>query len=124
MWLFTRYGFYSIACANKPDGQLDPQTLMIRCRQKVHLRDLQTRFPRLADATIISSADRDYRYRFVVPKSEWVAVIAELAEEQMWSNFKDETARFQRGAARAYVHALHDVWGVMYRVQCREEEPE
>jgi hypothetical protein len=27
MWLFTRYGFYSIACANKPGGSVDTETV-------------------------------------------------------------------------------------------------
>ena len=29
MWVFTIYGFYSIACASKPDGTLDPDTVMV-----------------------------------------------------------------------------------------------
>jgi hypothetical protein len=34
MWLLTRYGVYSIACANKPSGGVDLDTLMIRARRK------------------------------------------------------------------------------------------
>ncbi len=30
MWLFTRYGFYSVASAQTPEGALDPGTVMVR----------------------------------------------------------------------------------------------
>ena len=84
---------------------------------KAHLVNLQQRFPQLAAATITTSPDRDYRYRIVVPKSDWVTAVAELTEEQTWSNFKNEAARFQGSAPRTYVHALHEVWSVMYKTQ-------
>jgi hypothetical protein len=116
MWLFTRYGFYSIACARQPNGLLDPCTVMIRARRSSHLRNLQRRFPTLANAEIVSLPNRDYRYRLIVPKEAWVRVIAELAQEQEWSNFKAETARYQ-SAEPEYVGALHDVWSVMYHLQ-------
>lgn len=117
MWLFTRYGFYSIACASKASGGIDQQTLMIRARNKRHLEKLQARFPLLAEAEIITTPIQDYRYRIIVLKSDWTRIVAELAEEQTWSNFKSEAARFQGKAATDYVHALHDVWSVMYKIQ-------
>ena len=117
MWLFTRYGFYSIACASKPDGSLDTQTVMIRARMQEHLRNLQQRFPSLASLEILELPDRDYRYRLIAPKAVWTDIVSELAKEQTWSNFKNEVALFQRGADPSYVDALHDVWEVMYRVQ-------
>ena len=122
MWLFTRYGFFSIACASKPSGELDPRALMIRTRQKAHLNNLQARFPTLAGTAIITSLDSDYRYRIVVPKSDWVTTVAELAEEQVWSNFKNEATRLRDSVTREYVSALHEIWSVMYGVQNREDE--
>jgi hypothetical protein len=53
MWVFTRYGFYSTACADKPDGSLDHQSLMVRARCKDHLRNLQKRLPKLAVGEIL-----------------------------------------------------------------------
>ena len=44
MWLFTRYGFFSIACARKPDGSLDPDTVMVRARRIAHLKSLRKQF--------------------------------------------------------------------------------
>ena len=117
MWIFTRYGFYSVACASTPDGSLDKETVMVRGRRKDHLQNLRDRFPVIADAEIVTMADRDYRYRFVVPKSVWAPILAQLAEEQEWSNFKSEVAAYQGAEGASYVRALHDVWGIMYRVQ-------
>jgi hypothetical protein len=117
MWLFTRYGFFSIACARKPDGTVDEQTILLRARQKGHLEKLTARFPKLAGAEIFTTPERDYRYRLVVPKSLWVDIAVELAEEQTWSNFKNEATRFQGWDSKDYIHALHEVWSVMYSTQ-------
>lgn len=117
MWLFSRYGFFSAACARRPDGALDADTLMIRARRKAHLRQLKERFPALAGAEILKLAGTDYGYRLIVPKAVWLEVLREMAAEQEWSNFKSEAARFQGREGGEYVHALHEVWEVMYRFQ-------
>jgi len=124
MWVFTRYGFYSIACASKKDGSLDDQSLMIRARCKAHLLSLQKRFPALADGKILELPHRDYGYRLIIPKASWIAILGELAQEQEWSNFKDEAARYQGASGRGYVDALHEVWGVMNRLQQDENRPQ
>jgi hypothetical protein len=82
MWIFSVYGFYSVACASKPDGALDPDTLMVRARCKDHLQNLQKRCPQLASSKILSPPNRDYGYRLIVPKSVWVAALQEMVEEQ------------------------------------------
>jgi hypothetical protein len=120
MWIFSIYGFYSIACASKPDGSLDRETVMVRARRKDHLQNLQARFPALACSEIIFPPNRDYGYRLIAPKSVWVAALQELAEEQEWSNFKNEVAKRQGQTGTAYTRALHMVWEIMYRLQ----EPE
>ena len=120
MWIFTRYGFYSVACGSKPDGSLDGQSVMVRARCIGHLRSMQKRFPGLAVGKILESPDRDYRYRLVISKACWTTIVGELAQEQDWSNFKDETAKFQGTSGRKYVRALHDVWAVMNRLQRAE----
>src|SRR5271156_3766003 len=104
MWIFTRYGFYSIACASAMDGAPDPNTLMVRARRLDHLQKLQARFPEIAQLEIVTIAHRDYRYRLLVPKELWVQIIAELAGEQQWSNFKNEAARYQSAEGSDYTH--------------------
>jgi hypothetical protein len=123
MWIFTRYGFYSVACANKPDGSLDTQTVMVRARRIAHLRSLQRRFSALKAGEILTRPDRDYRYRLIVPKTSWVAIIGELAQEQEWSNFKNEAAKYQGTQGRDYLRVLHEVWSVMNRLQESEDRP-
>jgi hypothetical protein len=117
MWIFSIHGFYSIACASKPDGSLDPESVMVRARCKDHLRNLQKRFAALAGVEIATTPHRDYRYRMIVPKSVWAKLVAELAEEQEWSNFKNQVAKHQGKAGAAYTSALHKVWEIMYRLQ-------
>jgi hypothetical protein len=117
MWLVTRYGFYSIACAQKPDGKIDPSKLMMRARSATHLDNLKARFPVLAGQEIRTTPDHDYRWRLIVTKATWSKIVAELVEEQEWSNFKNEAHRYQGDAGSDYVRALHDVWSVMNALQ-------
>jgi hypothetical protein len=117
MWIFTRYGFYSVASAQRPDGGVDPCKMMVRARRAAHLENLKTRFPVLAEEKVVALPGRDYRWRLFVPKEQWAAIVAEMAKEQDWSNFKNEAARYQGRAGSDYVHALHTVWDVMNRLQ-------
>ena len=122
MWLFTRYGFYSVACAQKKDGSLDPSTLMVRARRKRHLQALQQRFVQLASAEIVVLRGRDYKYRLIVEKDSWIKIVADLASEQTWSNFKNEAARFGGAGGTDYIHALHEVWTTMNDLQKTEPQ--
>lgn len=119
MWIFSIEGFYSIACAQKPDGSIDRQTVMVRARCRQHLQNLKQRFPALSAAEIVTLPNRDYRFRLVLPKTVWVGVLKKLAEEQDWSNFKNQVAKHQGKRGAAYSKALHDVWSIMYRLQER-----
>lgn len=120
MWIFTRYGFYSIACASKQDGSLDPDTVMVRARSKDHLRNLQERLPSLAGAEILVTPDGDYRYRILVAKRVWAALLFDLAAEQEWSNFKNEVGSYQGEEGEEYVHILHRIWATLAHVQERD----
>jgi hypothetical protein len=92
---------------------------MVRARSLAHLQSLQKRFPTLASAEILSWPARDYRYRLITSKQIWVEIVAELAQEQEWSNFKNEVARNQGAGGSDYVAALHEVWGVMSNLQTK-----
>jgi hypothetical protein len=125
MWIFTRYGFYSIACADTPEGQIDPDTVMVRSRLKQHLANLKKRFARakglqsIATAQIQEGKYTDYMYRIIVPKSVWVRALTEMALEQTWRNFKNEATKYEKlkKQARDYVDALHRIWDVMHALQ-------
>ena len=75
----------------------------------------------LAAGEILTWPKRDYRYRLILPKKSWVAIVADLAQEQEWSNFKDAAEEFQGKRGKRYVRALHDVWSVMYGLQESED---
>jgi hypothetical protein len=122
MWLFSKYGFYSAVCARQADGRhdrpIDPNRLMIRARVRGHLEALELRFADLlGPCDIQESAQTDYAFRIFVDKHVWSQLLAKLAEETDYDNFKSEVARHQGRAGSAYERSLHDVWSVMYGLQ-------
>jgi len=121
MWLFTIYGFYSIACARNSSGQIDPDTVMVRARKRKHLKNLKDKFPQIR-AEISTTTDTDYRYRMVMPKPEWLIILGEVGIEQNWSNFKSKVDQSKAMCGHDYSNSLHEVWEVMYRLQQKEEK--
>jgi hypothetical protein len=86
------------------------------------LTNLKKLFPAIADAKILALPGRDYAFRAVIPKAIWVQVLTGLAEEQTWSNFKDEAAARKADTGREYVDKLHAVWWEMLQLQERESD--
>ncbi len=119
MWIFSRLGFYSIACARNKDGSLDTSTVMVRARRKAHLQNLQKRFLEIAATEIRATPKNDYGYRLIIPKAQWAQMLADMAMEQEWSNFKKEAACYQGQTGADYVGALHKIWAIMYDLQLR-----
>ena len=121
MWVFTRYGFFSIACARNKNGSIDIDRVMVRARMRKHLDNLRERFPDSAfgRAEILRDAGTDYLFRVIVAKSEWAAALSQMAMEQTWPGFKSEAARFERlhEDSSRYVDALHQVWWSMAKLQ-------
>jgi hypothetical protein len=122
MWIFTKHGFFSAVCARQADGKhgrpIDTDRIMIRARLRSHLEALKQRFSVvLGDCVIQESAGTDYAYRLFVPKTAWTQVVAGLADETDYDNFKSEVARHQGRTGATYEHSLHDVWSVMHRLQ-------
>jgi hypothetical protein len=66
---------------------------------------------------ILESGGTDHGCRLFVAKPAWTQVVAELAEETDYDNFKSEVARYRGKAGADYEYALHDVWSVMNRFQ-------
>ena len=127
MWLFTKQGFFSVVCARQGDGRhgqpIDSARLMVRARVRGHLEALKKRWPdHLGQGDIETFAGTDYAFRMFVDKSAWSRVLAELALETDYDNFKSAVARHEGGAGSPYEHALHDVWSVMYRLQRKKAD--
>jgi hypothetical protein len=122
MWLFTKHGFFSAACARQGDGKhgqpVDPDRIMVRARVRGHLEALKKRFPDLLGRCEIRGfAGTDSSYRLFVQKPAWAQVLAGLAEETDYDDFMSEVARFQGRDGAAYERSLHEVWSAMYRLQ-------
>jgi hypothetical protein len=126
MWIFTKHGFFSAVCARQGGGKrgqpVDPDRMMVRARVRAHLEALKKRFPELVgQCDIQESVGTDYAFRILVAKPVWSQVLACLAGETDYDNFKSEVARHQGKAGAAYEHALHEVWSVMYELQGRSQ---
>ncbi len=124
MWLFTKYGFYSVVCARQENGKgnTDPDHVMIRARLRSHLEALAERFPRELDYKIHESDDTDYAFRIFVWKGTWTNIAHQLANEIDYDNFKAASHRQPVKSERDHLHyhrALGDVWGTMHDVQER-----
>lgn len=119
MWIMSVYGFFSIASADKPGTLkgIDLDTVMVRARSRGHLENLRTRFDHLAPYKIVEIANRDYGFRMIMPKEDWVKALDEMAREQEWSNFKDECHKNRIEVGNEYISCLHRVWSVMLSLQ-------
>lgn len=122
MWIFTKHGFFSAVCARQGNGSrsqpVDPNRIMVRARRRSHLEALRERFDGLlSDCEIQESTGTDYAFRLFVPKAAWTEVMAGLAAETDYDNFKSEVARHQGRAGADYEQSLHKVWSVMHRLQ-------
>ena len=128
MWIFTKHGFFSAVCARQGTGEhgrpVDPDRVMVRARLRSHLTSLKERFPDLLDGCEIrETAGADYAFRIFVQKPAWVRVMAGLAEETDYDNFKAEVARHQGDAGAGYERSLHGVWSAMHKLQATEGLP-
>jgi hypothetical protein len=122
MWIFTKHGFYGPVCARQGDGEhgqpVDVDRIMVRARIRGHLEALKQRFPELiGQCDTREFAGTDYAFRIFVDKPVWSQVVAGLAEETDYDNFKSEVARHQGRAGSAYERSLHQVWSVMNKLQ-------
>ena len=122
MWIFSQHGFFSAVCARQGDGShdqpVDPDRIMVRARLRGHLEALKERYPDLlGDCAIRDSMGTDYPYRLFVAKSVWAHVLAGLANETDYDNFKSRVQEYQGKGGAAYKHSLHSVWSTMHRLQ-------
>jgi hypothetical protein len=111
MWVFSRYGMVSVSAFK---GKFN-----VRARDRKHLEALMERFTQM-DAKILVTPKRDYYFRIEVARDVWVKVVAEMAAEQTWGNFKNEVA-VTRPQDEDYLDALHEVWEVMWNLQAKKE---
>ena len=112
MWLFTDFGFFSaVRCKDRP------ATIVVRARAADDLINLVHRYGGPLDATyddIVVTPRADYGYRLEVLREAWAQVVAEIARDVDYGNFKDSVAARQ-GKERAKIYG--EVWLSMLEVQ-------
>lgn len=119
MWIATTLGFFSAVCARKGAGKgqpVDPNTIMVRARQRRHLQNLIDTFEDL-EGVEIREGGTDYFCRMFVPKDTWAGILCTLAMETDYDNFKSASSR--AGADAPYLDFLHGTWGTGMRMQER-----
>jgi hypothetical protein len=112
MWLFTKFGFFSIV--QKPED-IAIQTVTIRSRVKNDLISLCKQYLK-SDCKILTFENSDYRHRITVSKSEFASALMQIALDIDYDNFKNEVYRSQ-GSDRAAVYG--DVWADVYQLQSK-----
>ena len=112
MWLFTKYGFFSVVSAKVQTGAASEYDLVVRARSRKHLENLQTRFRELKRIEIFDNAGTDYQSRITVNKYLWADIMSTLTMEEIdYTNFKNKVGS---GNDPSYTNSLHDVWSVMH----------
>tara|TARA_Y100000034_G_C6900069_1_gene415942 strand:- start:1502 stop:1876 length:375 start_codon:yes stop_codon:yes gene_type:complete len=116
MWLFTKYGFFSVVCARQEENSpltIDLDKVMVRARKKKHLQNLKHRFIELiGNCQIIMTSGRDYPCRMVIAKDVWNKICFYLSNEIDYNNFKNEVDKTQED--RDLNECLHEIWSIMF----------
>lgn len=100
MWLFTKYGFYSVT-----RSKTEPQKIQVRARVRADLEaliaaataaGLAWAIPKFGKPVeivlpeVLETPEADYRYRIILPFDRWQALAGLLAAEVDYFNFKDQ----------------------------------
>lgn len=111
MWLFTRYGFFSVV----QDHQ-KRKNVLIRARNRKHLEDLFVSLdfhtPHSAKEVIEETPDRDYRYRVSVDRRAYAGLLQSLAMDLDYPNFKDSVHQ-RLSKDIPYNQLVNKVWQIV-----------
>ena len=117
MWVFTHDGFFSTVVVDSRDRLEDNQDeLVVRSRAKDNLIS----FIKKMDGAytfedVECTPDRDYPWRVFVKREDWARYLSDYATDDLWYTDFKSSLRF--GTAHSdpqRLHALAEVWGVMY----------
>lgn len=112
MWVFSKYGFYSIV---KGDGN----TWQIRARKKQDLINLMVASG--LEHEIRDDVGWDYAFRVFVEAEDLTRVMAVLQEALDYKNFKNTIAAINDQQDKLDI--LHGLWQAMFNYQVRGEHP-
>lgn len=110
MWLFTKYGFYSIVQDEK-----DKAIYKVRARKKADLQELQGNVIEISKGSILQDNQADYRFRIFINQQQLKAIMNHLSNIIDYSNFKDSI--YRNKSQKDKLDSYHKVWDVMYEYQ-------
>ncbi len=120
MWIFTRWGFYSVACARQGDGghenEIDPHNLIVAATLRSQLEAIQLHLPDLiGNCAIKEHADADFKYQMFVEKNIWSQVMLSLSQELNYDNFRDEMVKEHSMDDTQYLKQLTSVGNILLK---------
>lgn len=119
MWLFTRYGFFSVV-----QHKNNPDLVVIRARERGDIEWAanfvnEGRLPiDIPDCQVEGTPLNDYRFRIIVERDEFQDLLDHLAEEMNYVNFRD-TINGDPVRDNAYT----EVWQTMRNFQATKLRP-
>ena len=117
MWTFTARGFFSVVKGD-PDPETGEKKVWVRARILKDIAGLhalagqmakEDHWVALQTSRIITTPERDYPFRFEISKFGWGLLLAKMADEIDYENFKDRVGHEDMDRAVAYTN----VWAVM-----------
>tara|TARA_R110000765_G_scaffold416399_1_gene518230 strand:- start:479 stop:919 length:441 start_codon:yes stop_codon:yes gene_type:complete len=115
MWVFTEDGFFSTVVWQF-DGTVVQEWLAVRSRAEDNLISF---INKMDDAyttdDIICTPDRDYPWRILVRRGDWAKYLSDYATDDLtYTDFKSHVRLGTVHSDPSRLHALAEVWGVMY----------
>ena len=115
MWVFTDDGFFSTVVWHF-DGTVVGEWLAVSSRAEDNLISFLNKMDgAYTTDDIICSPDRDYPWRILVRREDWAKYLSDYATDDLW--YPDFKSSLRFGTAHSdpqRLHALAEVWGVMY----------
>lgn len=109
MWLSSTIGFFSIV------KEHDTDNLLVRARVKTHLVNLRQALPELQERRIITTPERDYRFRIIVTAGEVQKILAYLAANINYNNYKNATKKHMPSPDEQAM--LFEIWRAGWELQ-------
>jgi hypothetical protein len=70
---------------------------------------------------VLEWAGTDYRFRTLLPRAVWAAVVNEMVAELTYTNFKSAAHKVQDEGAAGRDGAYMDIWSAMYNFQSKNK---
>lgn len=115
MWLFTKYGFYSIV-----QDENDKNLFKVRARKKEDIEGLQKDVFGISESKIYEDKRADYRYRIFINSEKLTEIMIRLSNSLDYSNFKNSI--YQNKVQKDKLDSYHQIWDVMYEYQIKNSK--